>query len=702
MRGLSRALFSVYTTSASSIKRVPSFSQYSPGTCDRHCEQARCTLLSKQIMESRPKRRHRTINAMELYQSRRDCNGMPPYKEPTQGNMRQRSPYERRIGKSISLCSKCLGEGKVRGPLTKKARAHAKSQLIDSKEGSKVPNQATMNFVPPMKLCLLCDGSGLVANPLLSTPMDNEAEETNVTEMVAQHLPMSVAIIGGGIGGIALAAALQHRNIPCVVYERDISFDERKQGYGLTMQQGARALRSLGFFSLADDDDEFEDDGHNSDAQSNHTKLVTSTKEDDISRSRFGIHSKRHVVHEPDGTVVGEWGMQIWGARFEKNGRKHAKRQNAHISRQNLRKLLMDMLKPGTVRWGYKLIDYNERGMDSDDSNTDNVNLNLTFHCQRTIGLNDTENEWSVITADASLLVGCDGIRSSVRAKKLGEDVAPLRYLGCIVILGIAKSPISQLTNGETVFQTADGVTRLYAMPFAQSGGEEVSGIFPDDETGLSMWQLSFPMDESDAKYLSASGPAALKAEALKRCGQWHDPIPALISQTQDELVTGYPCYDRALVGKRVFREGSNSAVVDSFVTLLGDAAHPMSPFKGRSFLCIAFRNSFHLLTTGRHIHIVPPTGQGANQALLDAIQLSRKLYRLVYVDEKTLEDKYLNDRIPAALAEFEEEMLERSSVKVEKSANAAKFLHSEVAISKGNVTRGAVAAAKAGRKEPR
>ena len=45
------------------------------------------------------------------------------------------------------------------------------------------------------------------------------------------------------------------------------------------------------------------------------------------------------------------------------------------------------------------------------------------------------------------------------------------------------------------------------------------------------------------------------------------------------------------------------------------------------------------------------------------------------------------------ALAHFEEEMLQRSAVKVKKSAEAAVFLHSEVAISGGNVTRGAVAA---------
>lgn len=87
------------------------------------------------------------------------------------------------------------------------------------------------------------------------------------------------------------------------------------------------------------------------------------------------------------------------------------------------------------------------------------------------------------------------------------------------------------------------------------------------------------------------------------------------------------------------------------------------------------------------------PIGQGANQALLDAILLSRKLYKSVCFEYKHLEDKILNERITVALDEFEEEMLQRSSVKVEKSANAAKFLHSEVAISEGNVTRGAAAA---------
>ena len=117
-------------------------------------------------------------------------------------------------------------------------------------------------------------------------------------------------------------------------------------------------------------------------------------------------------------------------------------------------------------------------------------------------------------------------------------------------------------------------------MPFAKAG-EEASilggGVKTASEArgGLSMWQLSFPMDESDAKILSSLGPAALKEEALKRCSSWHDPIPDLLTQTPQDLITGYPCYDRELVDKDFLRQGCNDTDSTArFVTLLGDAAH--------------------------------------------------------------------------------------------------------------------------------
>ena len=94
-------------------------------------------------------------------------------------------------------------------------------------------------------------------------------------------------------------------------------------------------------------------------------------------------------------------------------------------------------------------------------------------------------------------------------------------------------------------------------------------------------------------------------------------------------------------------------------VTLIGDAAHPMSPFKG----------------------------QGANQALLDALSLAREIFKSCH-SQMNWRETGLRECI---LTGFETEMLERSATKVEDSAAAAEFLHSEIALYEGNEPRGKV-----------
>lgn len=105
------------------------------------------------------------------------------------------------------------------------------------------------------------------------------------------------------------------------------------------------------------------------------------------------------------------------------------------------------------------------------------------------------------------------------------------------------------------------------------------------------MWQMSFPMPEDEARALSHQGPDALKQEAIRRA-PWHDPIPQILSATPLLKITGYPVYDREMLSVEHFKNAGNA-------TLIGDAAHPMSPFKG----------------------------QGANRALLDALVLAREIY---------------------------------------------------------------------------
>jgi len=380
-----------------------------------------------------------------------------------------------------------------------------------------------------------------------------------------------IAIIGAGIGGTALAAACLHRSIPFTLYERDHSFDARSQGYGLTLQQASKAIQSFGIETLA-----------------------------------HGVVSTKHMMHTTDGKVIGEWGMRKWKPDHTTSP---PKRNNVHIARQALRLALMEQVgAPDDIQWGHQLVDYTA-------SPTEGIELQF-----------QVDSKTKKTTAD--LVVGADGIRSTVRKLLIGDDASPLQYLGCIVILGIC--PLAHLAEVEsplldsaTVFQTANGHERIYMMPYTAD---------------TVMWQLSFPMPEDAAKALSAQGPQALHAEACRRT-PWHHPIPQILAATPIDLISGYPVYDRPLLSPASLANAGP-------VTLIGDAAHPMSPFKG----------------------------QGANQALLDALSLARGITKAC----KPQSDWSATGIRACVLTEFESEMLERTASKVKDSRAAAAFLHSE------------------------
>ena len=78
----------------------------------------------------------------------------------------------------------------------------------------------------------------------LSSGSTNNASENALDSASQGH----VSIIGGGIGGMALGVALQHRGIRFTIFEKDEEFKARRQGYWLTMQRysGASALKQLG------------------------------------------------------------------------------------------------------------------------------------------------------------------------------------------------------------------------------------------------------------------------------------------------------------------------------------------------------------------------------------------------------------------------------------------------------------------------
>ncbi|WDF48740.1 NAD(P)/FAD-dependent oxidoreductase [Chryseobacterium sp. KACC 21268] len=469
----------------------------------------------------------------------------------------------------FTTCTDCLGLGKKKRRIKKSARFHYQKALLEFENAGRDGIEPT----PPEAhwyVCPTCSGSGLIASDSFPVPD-------------AENLP-HVAIIGAGIGGVALAVACLHRSIPFTIYERDNSFNERSQGYGLTLQQASKAIEGFG-----------------------------------ISKLEKGVVSTRHLVHTPDGKVVAEWGMRKWLQNSEKQT---PKKTNIHIARQSLRSAFIEQLGGiDKIKWGHQLIDFNE-------TQDGKIDLNFQVNGESTI-------------EKADFIVGADGIRSAVRNILIGEEISPLRYLDCIVILGICplsalENPDQHLLDSATVFQTANGNERIYMMPF---------------DADSIMWQLSFPMSENEAKNLSCKGSEALKEEAIQRTN-WHEPIPEIISSTLASQISGYPVYDRALLSSDLMKNFGKA-------TLIGDAAHPMSPFKG----------------------------QGANQALLDALSLAREISKKC----RPLSQWRTDGIRKSVLSDFESEMIQRSSIKVEDSAAAAQFLHSEIALYEGNEPRGKV-----------
>lgn len=401
----------------------------------------------------------------------------------------------------------------------------------------------------PRKKCDACGGRGIVQG----TPQKPTSNAT-------------VAIAGGGIGGLALALALQHRSINCVVYERDADAAARVAGYGLTMQQGGRALDAMGVGDAV---------------------------------SAAGTPTDRHVsIDARSGAELGVHGERSAAVR---RGGNRARGSATHLPRGALRDVLLAGVRPGTIRWGSKL----EAATYADDGWTLTVN-----------GVAET----------CAVLVGADGVRSTTR-RLLCED-EPAAPLGIFVVLGFC---VAEFEYKEDCYEAVDGMTRIYTMPF--------------DGT-RTMWQLSWSGDGP-----TCGDPKVLHAAALRRVAAWtRCPDAArLVAATAPGDVTGYPIVDRYLPSPLPLKS-----------TLLGDAAHPMAPFKA----------------------------QGANQALLDAVSLARCLAAT------DLAPGPARRSVDEAIEDFWAEMAPRASAKVEASRNTARLLHSPSALIKSDgLTRAAAAA---------
>src|SRR5262249_48152410 len=133
-----------------------------------------------------------------------------------------------------------------------------------------------------------------------------------------------------------------------------------------------------------------------------------------------------------------------------------------------------------------------------------------------------------------------------VRKQLLGD--MPLRYSGYTAWRGVAPYTLEQQGASESWGYGA----RFGLVPLAQ---------------GRTYWFATANTPEGGEER-----PGERKTEVRERVRGWHAPIEAVIESTQEDVLLRNDIFDRPPVTR--WSEGR--------VTLLGDAAHPMTPNLGQ------------------------------------------------------------------------------------------------------------------------
>jgi 2-polyprenyl-6-methoxyphenol hydroxylase-like FAD-dependent oxidoreductase len=360
----------------------------------------------------------------------------------------------------------------------------------------------------------------------------------NALSSATPHIkPLSVIIVGAGIGGLTLANMLSQSDptVDVRLFERDPAAHARTQGgtLGLKEPGGLDALR------------------------------------------RLGMEEAMRAVSQPvtHFTILTHQGKHLLTLR----GQPHSQR----IPRAALRELLLRDVHQ-MITFDACCTGYIEREM------------------QQVVQFADGREE----TAD--IVVDCSGVKSAIRQQLIGDQP---HYLGLSAISGsaILAEKQSWLTDGPVLVI-----------------GEGVSLILDQQQDTIG-WAATLHTTQKEWESLPSS---ALKERVQATVQRWSTAFREIINATPTDSITylgGF--YDRDPLQRA--RAGT--------LVLLGDAAHPMSPFRG----------------------------EGANMAMLDALSFVEAL--------QAAREEQLNH----TLTRYEQEMLGRTRKAVLQSRKAAWEMHS-------------------------
>jgi salicylate hydroxylase len=296
---------------------------------------------------------------------------------------------------------------------------------------------------------------------------------------------LKILIAGGGIGGITLALALRQRGIEALLFEQAKAFAQ--VGAGIQLSANAtRVLRTLG----------------------------------------LGEALARVAVY-PEGRDYRAWddGDRLYWTPLGERAEAHFGAPYYHAHRADL----LDVLLGGLGDTGFRL----NAHVDRCEQDAHDVTITLA--------------DGSTATGD--VLVGADGIHSTVRAQLFGPELP--RYTGNVAWRGLVPAErVAHLDLGR-VTGVWMGPNRSIVQYYVSAGRTfNWIGISRSEQPARESWLAEGRIED-----------------ALEEYTGWHDTIRTIIAATP--RVLRQALYDREpLPDWRVGR-----------VVLLGDAAHPMMPF---------------------------------------------------------------------------------------------------------------------------
>jgi len=271
-----------------------------------------------------------------------------------------------------------------------------------------------------------------------------------------------VVIIGGGIGGLATALALQQEGARVEVYERDTDFEDRKQGYGLTLTHNETGpLAKLGVLDIVKT--------HDATASPSARHFIF-----DGSGALLGFYGNDFIVHSHEDSDE-KCGQLVRSESTPTNSTASYQRGNLRIPRQELRRVLLERLQPGTVHWGKKLEtlepivrscdEANASGKDGSKSGQSCDEANASGKDGSKSGSKAEREACAAVRVrftdgteaePASLVVASDGIRSIARSCVDGPGMAGPSYTGIFIVLGLSPADHPLIRGGG--FYTYDGM----------------------------------------------------------------------------------------------------------------------------------------------------------------------------------------------------------------------------------------------------